>query len=91
MPYPTELTTSEWVDHLETLPSRDEKIAALATLHRRIEAGAQQAAIEQVKAQATIVTKTEVHPDVIATLDAAMAAVPQLGDYQPADQSEVKG
>lgn len=35
--YPKELTTSDWVDYLDTLPTRNEKIQALATYHRRIE------------------------------------------------------
>lgn len=37
MAYPIELTTSDWVDYLETLTTRDEKIAALATMHRRLQ------------------------------------------------------
>ena len=36
MAYPTELTTSLWLDHILSLTTRDEQIAALATLHRRL-------------------------------------------------------
>ena len=36
-PLPTELTTSDWVDHLDTISNRAEKIEALSEYHRRIE------------------------------------------------------
>lgn len=46
-PFPTDLTTSDWVDYLQGL-SRDEQIAALATYHRRIESGAKVSALAEV-------------------------------------------
>lgn len=36
MALPTDLTTSDWVDYIETLGTRDDRIVALATFHRRI-------------------------------------------------------
>lgn len=51
--YPAELTTSDWVDHLETLSTREEKIVALSTFHRRVDNGARVAVLDNMAAEGT--------------------------------------
>lgn len=87
MTYPNDLTTSDWVDYLAQPDlSRDDKIAALATYHRRIEEDAQLSALELVRSHAAANVETKL--TAVEVVAAAVAAVPQMGDYQPADQSE---
>ena len=74
--YPADLTTSDWVDHIARLTSRDEQIAAFATFQRRVEYDAKQSIIANLS-----------HPDPVKNelLAAAAAdvskALPSLGDY----------
>lgn len=76
MDYPNDLTTSDWVDVLETLPDRDAKIACLATYHRRIEHAS---ALSVLSTLATADGKT--NEALQAAASAATAALPDLGDY----------
>ena len=72
MIYPTDLTTSDWVDCLAGKP-RDEQIAILATYHRRIELAASKAALDIVTdidpVKHAIVRKAV--GDAVAALDAS--------------------
>lgn len=77
MPYPTDLTTSDWVDYLETLTTRDEKIAALATCHRRVEHAATLTALSNL----SVPDDDKAHAIVRAAVDVAIADVPAPVDY----------
>lgn len=77
MPYPTELTTSDWVDYLATLTTRDEKIAALATCHRRVEHAATLKALTNLSVPDDAKAQTIVR----AAVDVAIAEVAAPLDY----------
>ena len=79
MPYPVDLTTSDWVDHLMTLANREERVAALATFHRRIVADAHQQALTSLSDPDPLVNAT-----VAAVVKKAIAAIPAATDYTKA-------
>lgn len=76
MPVPTELTTSDWVDYLATLATREERIVALATFHRRIENGARVDVLDNLTAK-----DADEHTAVRKAADAAIAVLEPVPDY----------
>lgn len=76
MALPTELTTSDWVDYLATLDTREERIVALATYHRRIENAARAGALDALSAK-----DSAEHAVIRKIADAAIAVLDPTPDY----------
>lgn len=81
--YPIDLTTSDWVDLLDSLITRDEKITALATWHRRIDYSARQSVLSNVSHE-------DVDTNTILTAAAQSLAtkIPTPVDYLPAQAED---
>ena len=75
MPYPAELTTSAWVDHLAG-QSRDDQVATLATFHRRVEHAGRLAAL-------TALADAAADDTVRAAAQDALNRLPPPVDYVP--------
>ena len=75
MTYPQELTTSLWVDEIDGLDYKG-RVAAIATLQRRMTAGAVRETFTTVLGWCDKKDKK-----LIARIDAAIAAVPVPEDY----------
>lgn len=89
MSYPIDLTASDWVDHLETLKSRDEKIIALATFMRRADNAARADVLTNLSAP-----DPEEHAVVQVHAQKAFGNLKPLPDYteepKPIDESQPK-
>ena len=84
MNYPTLLTTSDWVDLLEQPNlTRDDKIAALATYHRRIDYEARQSVLQNLSNP-----DPKIHSVLVDAANAIAKAIPAPADYVAGDQTQ---
>ena len=86
MEYPFLLTTSDWVDFLDTLTTRDEKITALASYHRRIEHESRHDELDNVLHPSADEKSAKLVAEAVAASRERLAARYSAHDYSPSGE-----